>query len=338
MVELQVFRNRDVFDVLRDEWNPLLKHSQADHIFLTHDWQQTWWQAYHPGDLLVIAGRNAEGELVGIAPWFIEHRSGQRIIRTVGCVEVTDYLEVIAASGYEEAFFSALANHLSASVDDFDKLDLCNIPATSPTLVYLPEMLKAQGFQVTCKLQEVCPIIKLPSNWESYLAQLDRKQRHELRRKLRRAEGQATWYIVGPEHDLQAEQEKFLRLMAASSEEKAAFLENEQNRAFFRMIIPRLMERGWLMLSFLNFNGQPAASYLNFDYNNRILVYNSGQDVQHYSSLSPGIVLLAYNIRHAIEQGRTEFDFLRGDESYKYQMGGQNTEVYMLIATRDATP
>ncbi len=337
-MELQVFRNTAVFDALHNEWDQLLKRSQADHIFLTRDWQQAWWQAYHPGDLWVITGRTPEGELAGIAPWFVERHSGQRIVRTIGCVEVADYLDVVATREHEEAFYSALADHLLASVEEFDKLDLCNIPAASPTLVYLPDLLKARGFQVTCKLQEVCPVIELPADWETYLSQLDRKQRHELRRKLRRADAQSEWYIVGPEHDLEEEQEKFLRLMAASSEEKAAFLENEQNTAFFRALIPRMMERGWLLLSFLNFNGHPAASYLNFDYNNRVLVYNSGQDVQQYGSLSPGIVLLAHNIRHAIEQGRTEFDFLRGDESYKYQMGGQDTEVYMLIATQSATP
>jgi CelD/BcsL family acetyltransferase involved in cellulose biosynthesis len=71
---------------------------------------------------------------------------------------------------------------------------------------------------------------------------------------------------------------------------------------------------------------------LNFDYNGQILVYNSGLQQTEFGHLSPGIVLLSYNIQHAIESGRTLFDFLQGNESYKYRMGGQDSHVYNLEA------
>jgi len=85
-------------------------------------------------------------------------------------------------------------------------------------------------------------------------------------------------------------------------------------------------------LTFLTVNGKPAATYLNFDYDNRILVYNSGLVPQTYAHLSPGIVLLAFNIQRAIDLGRREFDFLRGNEEYKYRMGGIDRPVMMLEA------
>jgi len=332
-LRLQVFTSDDVFDALGNDWNPLLKNSQCDHIFLTREWLQTWWEAYHPGELLVIVGYADNGELAGIAPWFIVQQGGERLIHTIGCVDVTDYLDIIAADQYKEAFFSALAEHL-ATFDGFDRLELCNIPERSPTLAVFPEMLKKQRFNIKMEVQEVCPIIPLPGTWDDYLASLGKKQRHELRRKLRRASGKVSWYIVGPEHDLASELAHFLRLMAASSEEKAQFLQDERNLTFFKLMAPRIMAKGWLQLSILTVDGEPAAAYLNFDYNNRILVYNSGQDITRFGTLSPGIVLLAYTIRHAIEQGRAEFDFLRGDEPYKYQMGGQDSRVFLLTAAR----
>ncbi len=333
-LNIEVCTTPDVFDALGDEWNALLNRSPANLIFLTREWQQTWWEAYHPGDLWIVVGRDDDGALLGIAPWFVERRPDERVIRTIGCVDVTDYLEIIAAETLEKPFFVALARHLAATEGVFDRLSLCNIPEDSVTLKHLPAVLEEHGFRVEIIQQEVCPILHLPADWDSYLAYLDRKQRHELRRKLRRAGTQASWYIVGPEHDLKTETERFLGLMAASGEEKAAFLQDECNVAFFRAMIPRLMARGWLQLSFLTINGKPAATYLNFDYNDRILVYNSGQDNERFGALSPGIVLLAYNIRHAIEQGRTVFDFLRGNEPYKYQMGGQDTRVFRLTAAR----
>jgi CelD/BcsL family acetyltransferase involved in cellulose biosynthesis len=334
-VNFQSFSDPQIFNTLRDEWTPLLHRSSADGIFLTDEWQQTWWTAYHPGALWIITCRTDDDELIAIAPWFIEdHPTRGRVVRTVGCVEVTDYLDIIVARGYESTFFPALADYLAAHLHSYDVLDLCNIPAASVTLACLPDQLRACGFDVTVKLQEVCPVIELPATWDDYLARLDKKQRHELRRKIRRAQGApegVAWYTVGPEHNLETELERFLRLMASSAEEKAVFLRDPQNLTFFRTVAPVLMERGWLQLNILTVGGNPAAAYLNFSYNNQVLVYNSGQDGQ-YAHLSPGIVLLAYTIRHAIEHGQRVFDFLRGNENYKYQMGGRDTEVFMLIA------
>jgi CelD/BcsL family acetyltransferase involved in cellulose biosynthesis len=95
-------------------------------------------------------------------------------------------------------------------------------------------------------------------------------------------------------------------------------------------------EKGWLQLSFLTINGVAAATYLNFDYKRHILVYNSGLLPGGYGHLSPGIVLLAHNIRYAIETKHNVFDFLRGSESYKYRLGGRDKAVFMLKAHRSA--
>ncbi len=333
-MKLDIWTTDDVFTTLADRWNTILQRSHSNLIFLTVEWLQTWWEAYHPGDLYVLVGRTDEGEVVGIAPWFIRSCEGQPIIHTIGCVDVTDYLDVIVTPAYTHAFLMALADHLASPEAYCSTLQLCNIPAGSPLLDHWPALLKERGFTAEVSLQEVCPIIRLPDSWDAYLEQLNKKQRHELRRKMRRAGEQTDWYIVGPQHDLMAETEVFLRLMAASSPEKAAFLADIRNLTFFRMIIPRLYAAGWLQLCFLTVDGNPAASYLNFDYNNRVLVYNSGQDVERYGAYSAGIVLLAYCIRHAINGGREVFDFLRGDESYKYQMGGQDTQVFQLKARR----
>ena len=188
-------------------------------------------------------------------------------------------------------------------------------------------MLKERGFSTDVEQQEVCPIIELPKDWSGYLRMLDKKQRHELRRKIRRVQGSEKtidWYIVNGHHDLAEEISHFVRLMAASDPEKEAFLGNDKNLRFFRKIVPLLRDRGWLQMNFLTVDEERAAAYINFVYGDRVMVYNSGHDHRDYADLSPGIVLLAYSIRHAIEQGYQTYDFLRGDEAYKYRMGGRD--------------
>lgn len=335
-MKLVVYDNEQVFAQFKPVWNDLLHRSITNRIFSTWEWQSKWWDAYRPGKLFVIACYAEDDRLIALAPWFIEdHPERGRVIRSIGCVDVTDYLDVIIDTAYVEAVLSCLAECLQGCRAEFDLIDLCNIPETSPTYQHFPKILQQHGFSVEVKQQEVCPVITLPADWEAYLSLLDKKQRHELRRKLRIAEGAeqpVAWYIVGREHDLNAEIERFLFLMAASDPRKAEFLKNLQNQTFFKGMMLLAQEQGWLQMSFLTVGGEACAAYVNFDYGDSIQVYNSGLHKEGYDYLSPGIVLLAYNIRHAIENGRKEFDFLRGNESYKYRLGGKDTAIYMLMA------
>jgi CelD/BcsL family acetyltransferase involved in cellulose biosynthesis len=261
---------------------------------------------------------------------------GQRSLALTGCVEVADYLDFVVARGREEPVFDAVLDHLTGpSAPGWDVLDLCNIHEGSPTLAVLPALAEARGWAVETGRDDVCPVVTLPGTWEEYLQMLDGKQRHEIRRKLRRAGAHAAlnWYIVGGEHDLEAEMEDFLELMAASSPDKATFL-TPRMRSFFRDLARATFDASWLQLAFLKINGQKAAAYLSFVYGNRVLVYNSGLDWRTFPKFGAGIVLTAYCIRYAIEQGYDKFDFMQGDERYKYQFGGQDEEVRRLFIDR----
>lgn len=336
-MKVHSYTTTDVFDDLRSEWNNLLKRSTTDTPFSTHEWHSLWWAAYHPGDLWVLTFRDdADDRLLGLASLFIEpNEDGERLVHFVGCEDVTDYLDVLVDRDHLNDVYQALAEALADHHEKFDALDLCNIPGGSNTCRMLPPALEAVGFDVQTGLQEVCPVVPLPENFEAYLEMLDKKQRKEVKRKLRIADGQGEalhWYIVNGSHDLDAEMEKFLQLMAASHPEKAQFLEDDKHVTFFKSIVPAAAQAGWLQMNFLEVDGEPVAAYVNFDYNNRVFVYNSGLNPNKAAALSPGIVLLSYNIEHAIEQKRDIFDFLRGDEQYKYRMGGQDTEVHNLQA------
>jgi len=65
-----------------------------------------------------------------------------------------------------------------------------------------------------------------------------------------------------------------------------------------------------------------------------MMVYNSGLDPLNFQALSPGIVLMGWLIQRAIESKHAVFDFLRGNEDYKYRLGGQDTHVYQLCIER----
>jgi CelD/BcsL family acetyltransferase involved in cellulose biosynthesis len=330
----------DGFDALAPEWNALLRRSRFNTIFLTHEWQTTWWNYLGEGDLWIVAFRRADTrELVGIVPLYLVVNSdgpwaGKRKLNLVGCIEVSDYLDVIAAKGWEDAVFQALSAWLcSNQAPAWDVLDLCNLPQESMTFHSAPPVFERCGFTVRVSREDVAPQFELPFHYETYLQErVEKKQRHEIRRKQRRAERehQVDFYFVGPEHNLGVEMDDFAMLQRASREDKAEFMTPEMRR-FFGAMAKRMLEAGYLRLCFLSIDGQKAASLLAFEYNRRFLLYNSGYDPNAYAHLSPGWVLLAYAIQYAIAAGCRVFDFMQGDEEYKYRFGSHDYDVMRVI-------
>lgn len=335
-MQVQHYRDAGAFDALRAEWNKLVFTSSANEVFLTIQWQEAWWRHLGEGELWVTAVRDPAGMLLAIFPCHVLEADGRRILRFIGCVEVTDYLDLILAKGHEETLLPLFVESLlGPAAPAWDAVELCNIPQASMTLRLLPELARAAGLAVEVRQRDVCPVIPLPASWEAYLMMLDKKQRHEIRRKLRRAQSEAAleWYIVGPEHDFERELDIFLELHRKSRPDKHAFM-TPRTEAFFRAMARALFDAGWLQLSHLVLDGRHEASMLSFDYDNAILLYNSGFDPEGHPHLSPGNVLISLCIQHAIELGRREFDFLRGDEEYKYRFGARDTYVYQIEMER----
>jgi CelD/BcsL family acetyltransferase involved in cellulose biosynthesis len=189
-----------------------------------------------------------------------------------------------------------------------------------------------RGWQSWSEVEETCPALALPADWETYLAGLDKKDRHELRRKLRKAEAAPmpiTWRLVTEPAALPAAVETFIALHQQSSADKADFMD-AQMIAFFRSLPAVLGETGWLEVALLDVGGEPAAAYLSFHYHGRIYLYNSGYDPR-FGEWSTGLILLAQRIQAAIAAGVPCFDFLRGDERYKYDLGGRDHFVHRVL-------
>lgn len=330
-MQLTIYRDETGFAALKPQWNTLLARSRFDTLFLTWEWQTAWWRCLGEGELCLLAWRQ-DDDLVAIAPLYVtEAENGRRCVHIVGCIEVSDYVDLIVAAGYEEAIFASLLDWLlGPDAPTWDELDFCNLPQVSLTYQLLPEVAAGRGLPAITHLEDVCPIIELPGDWESYLSQrLDKKQRHEVRRKLRKIERevQIHWYVVDATCNLAAEAEAFIQLHKLSKAEKHEFMTPEME-GFFHELIQVMYQAGWLHLAFLDIDGQKAAAMLSFIYKGRLLVYNSGYDPHQYAELSPGIVLTSYVIRDAIERGCHIFDFLQGDEVYKYRFGATDTAVY----------
>ncbi len=340
-MQLRIIHSLDEFEALAGEWNHLLEYSASHVPFLRHEYLAAWWRTlgggeWKHGELCIVTAHDDSGGLTGAAPlFFTENRSGEPALMLLGSIEISDYLDVLARPQDLDEFLERLLECLDGpGVPPWKVLDFYNLLDASPTLPALQAVAARRGWLTTLERLQHCPSIPLPGDWETYLAGIDKKQRHEIRRKMRRVESNEApvrWYIVQDEANLDNEIEEFLILMA-QDEEKRGFL-TEVMRSQMSAAVHAAFHAGWLQLAFLEVDGQKAAGYLNFDFGNRIWVYNSGLDF-NFGSLSPGWVLLGYLLQWANENKRSAFDFMRGDEEYKYRFGGVDRRVMRLIVRR----
>jgi CelD/BcsL family acetyltransferase involved in cellulose biosynthesis len=335
-------RNFAEVELLAADWNALLAESVVHVPFLRHEYLRTWWETRGGGEWpeseLAIVVALQDGRLVGIAPLFSAHsRDGLPSLLLLGSIEISDYLDLIVRPEHLSAFVSGLfdfLSHPSTGLPAWHSLDWYNLLETSATIPVLKAEAQKRGWAFLQENAYHAPSIPLLDDFEIYLSNIDKKQRHEIRRKMRRARESGDnihWYMVTDTASLDDEVDAFLSLMAEEPH-KAKFL-TQLMRQQMHLSCRAAFEHGWLQLAFLEVNGQKAAGYLNFDYLNRIWVYNSGID-QKFMELSPGWVLLVYLLQWATENKRSEFDFMRGNEQYKYRFGGVDKYVLRVNVSR----
>jgi CelD/BcsL family acetyltransferase involved in cellulose biosynthesis len=322
---------------IENEWNALLEKSPSNTPFLRYDYLVSWWKTHGGGewkdaDLMLVTARQ-DGQLIGIAPlFFVPDRRGKPALLLLGSIEISDYLDLIAESNNLEVFITELLPFLNQpEFSSWEFLDWCNIPENSPTLPLLEKAAGQLGWIYQAERLQPCPIISLNGNWENYLAGIDKKQRHEIRRKMRRLEEsdlQSRWYIVDDAARVDSEMDDFLGLMERDAEKKN-FL-SEAMREHMHLTARNAFANGTLLLAFLEIEGKKAAGKFCFDYSGKILGYNSGVSGE-FMHLSPGWVLTGSLIRWACEHQRTEFDFMRGNEEYKYRLGGIDRYVMEIV-------
>jgi len=292
-------------------------------VFVLPPWLEVWWREFRPGTELCLLSVREQSDVIGIAPLHVKGETAS----FVGSPDVCDYLDFVIALGRENDFFNVLLDDLAKRGIKY--LDLHSLRPDSTVLAHLVGIARERGGEVSCHEEDVTVELDLPPVWDDYLAGLDKKQRHELRRKLRRLweAGNVEYRCVRvdlPEvGDLT---DIFLQLFALSREEKASFM-TARMESFFRSLARAMAEIKLLRFGILQVEAQPAAMIMGFDYNESMYLYNSAYDPR-YNSLSAGLLSKVLCIKESIKRGMKKWDFLKGAEKYKYQLGGSEIKLY----------
>jgi len=268
-----------------------------------------------------------DGEVIGIAPVMVKSRRASFI----GSIDVCDYLDFVVVPGKEEDFFGLLLDDLKQK--EINHLDLRSLRPDSTVLTHLVGITQNRGYEVLCQPEDVSVELDLPATWDEYLGILTAKQRHEVKRKLRRLweAGKVDYHFVRDSAAVHNAMDTFLKMFTESRQDKATFL-TARMESFFRSLADKMAKAGLLRLGILELDTVPTAMVMCFDYNDCMYLYNSGYDLQ-YNSLSVGLLCKVLCIKESIQEGKKRFDFLKGGETYKYQLGGREVPLYRCQVT-----
>ena len=356
-------------DVSRSDWDDLAARTEWATPFSEWAFHRAWWDAYgasaHDQTLVIT---DEAGELVGIAPLMHRHeveptdaethtkmrQTDNRRLTAVaptakavffGASYHADYATLLAANEDQAAVGDAVVGHLAqpADLDDehpapWDVVDLrrlrCGDPAADELAGAFGRREIAEGWTLNVEREDVCPVTTLPlgADFEEFLGTLGKKSRHEIRRKLRRAESVGEVRLTDSD-DALAELPEFIDLHQRRWGDDGLFPATpggEASRLFFRRMFE---EHPAIRLAFLTVGDRRIAAGVHFRTRDGYLYYNAGVDPDA-RELSPGVLMVAAYIQRAIGEGCRRMDFLRGNEPYKYEWGAVDEPIQRLLVRR----
>ena len=285
-------------------------------------WLALWWDLFGSEAELSLCAVRYEEDVIGIAPLLLKNETASFI----GDIDVCDYQDFIVSPQKGHEFFRVLLSDLSQK--GIKQLDLKAVRPDSTTMLELVDVAEQQGYDISRKQLDVSLELDLPATWDEYLMRLNGKQRHEIRRKLRRSQeaGNVTYRVIDTVDDVKSEMDIFIKLFKSNRADKLIFM-TEKMASYFRSLAKIMAAENMLKLYFLDVNSTPVAAAMCFNHDSRAYLYNSGFDAR-FSSLSVGLLCKVYSIRDSIQNGSESYDFLKGAESYKYRLGGQEVPLY----------
>ncbi|MES1240100.1 MAG: GNAT family N-acetyltransferase [Acidobacteriota bacterium] len=314
---------------LKEEWAALWERCPSATPFQRPEWLLPWCRHFGPLDLWALAVRVGD-RLVGLAPFFVYERPKdldaggyveERVLALVGTGN-SDYLDILVEPAHRDGATAAITSHLESHAWRWDVGVLEQLRDGSP----LREMVLPEVWSDSLKPQTACPAISLPDRPEALREAVPPKQLKCLQRLRRRAAEIAPLRFVAA--DESNREEIFQALVALhgsrwQGQGQTGVLDSEEIQGFHREVIAGFASLGVPVLHGLFLGDALIAAFYGFFDRGATYYYLHGFDAG-WKHLSPGLLLVGAALDEAIARGMRTFDFLRGQETYKYYWGARD--------------
>ena len=341
-VRVEVLQDEGAWFAMSEAWNGLLAESKVNTVFLTAEWLGCWWRSYGENRPLHVVKVLRDDHLIGLTAFY--EKKVRKIKLTFKAMAFvgdgtwdSDYLDLIAAPGEEEAVTEAVLDYLFEVRDRWDLLLLNEIPDSSPMAPLIRRGLTARGCTQSEEQAVACAWSALPDSWDDYLKTLKPRMRTKTRSLVRKLE---------EAHDVQlelCEREDQLPERLASMYDlheqrwrqvgKSGVFVFPEKRDFYERMSRELLALGWLRFHSLKVDGQYVAHQFCFDYGDTRFLLQEGMDPAWFDK-GVGNVLRVYVFQDCIERGIRVYDFLGGVTQHKLSWGSDVKKSLRLTAGR----
>ncbi len=333
-------RTIDEFFAHESDWRRAESAGHVPDVFVTFDWLATYWRIFGSSKSLAIVTASGDSLLTACAPLMVTSPApGVRRLEFIGA-GIHDFSDFIGSGGDDSA--RLLWDHILGG-NGWDALRLQQLKGDSPALRQAPATgvsgIDRHALRSAQQLGEACPVLTLPPSWDEYYDGLGRNLRYDLRRYARKVANdfrKVHYQLVRTSEELNEAFAALVRLHGERWRRRGlpGVLASPRRQRFQLELAQTLLRRDRLRMFVLRLDDAPTAVLLNYWFGGRYYFYVGGFDVNR-ERYRPGTLLFAQAIRQAIEEGATEFDFLRGQEEYKYRFGAVDRPHYHLAVTRN---
>jgi hypothetical protein len=303
-----------------------------------------WWEVYGPGrHLHIVTVRDADGALVGLAPLLrIPQRygtgAGDRVMFIGSGSDVTpERLDFIVRRREGPPVCRAIVRYL---LDDLRilEIDLRPFSSDSANTREVGEVLATAGGFVRRAALSPCPILILPDSVAQFVNSRSRNYRKKVGEYRRRCSRlfQARLRVSRSKDEVTRDLAALERLHLLRWSGASRAFRTPEYVAFHHLFAVAAFERGWLRLYSLECAGRPMAMIYCFSYGRRFYYYQAGRDPA-FARERVGLLLMDSVIREAILEGATTFDFLSGQETYKYRWATGHCGNHRITFWRDVS-
>ena len=329
----------DIFEFLRADWQRLFAASECA-PFLSREWISTWHEKLGSDRAIYILKASRNNDLIGILPLCLKTKKVLGItFRKLGFLGAefggADYLDLIAREEDKADIWAQVFEFLRDE-KDFDSITLDNLAQNSGTISILENLCQNdRSFHFKTAISSICPQINLKTGWENILSQSKRKDNFKRRlKKLEKAEN-FEFRSVTDKAEIAAAFERFAYLHEKRWEKNGGSEATglPQLMAFHRAIVTELAEKDLVRFDEIWVEGACRASVYGLERGKTFYYYNAGYDLD-WANKSVGLVLIGVSIRAAIARGNTLYDFLRGEETYKFDWSNSQEKLITVKLNR----
>jgi len=315
--------NKEEFKTGKTEWSTLLNTSDADKLFLSWEWQYSWWDIFSPIyqlELTLLVAYD-DNMLIGIAPLYTIHSRTKKIIKTkqlqfIGNIcrgeatMPTEFIDFIVTKENDVAIKRAFLQYINDKLtwDEFHFTELKKESSTYPLLTK-ESIIKGVYARVVGEYKSY--YLGTSGKFQDYITQRGKNTRLRMynRRKVLETKGK-----VKIEKACTSKIDKHFELLNSLHKKRwGKEIFTGERLTFNSQVAKKMAEINGVNFSVILIDDKPVSIQFNYIINQHEYNIQAGFIENLDKKLALGYLHFGYEIETAFENKTLIYDFLAGE-------------------------